>query len=76
MASAPPTAPRPCPMKPGAPPPTPSTDPATAEAGEDLLYAARTGEGRELEAALGAGAPPHFADAAGRTGANSCFVMF
>ena len=44
------------------------TDPAAQEAGEDLLYAARTGEASELAAALAAGAPPNFSDVSGRTG--------
>ena len=74
MASAPPAT-LPFPMKPGTagtgsdPHPPSTTDPATQEAGEDLLYAARAGDGGDLAGALAAGAPPNFADEAGRTGA-------
>lgn len=68
MASAPPTT-LPLPMKPGSAAPLPPTDdPVACEAGEDLLYAARAGDGEELGAALAAGAPVNFSDETGRTG--------
>jgi hypothetical protein len=72
MTSAPPTTAIPVPMKkPGSSSVPPATDPATVEAGEDLLYAARAGDAGELGGALAAGAPPNFADETGRTGARN-----